>query len=582
MIKIHQGMDRDRYFVRGAFHRFFWPAMFSSFWLALAGVMDSVFVGNGIGAEGLSAISLGQPVYLFYNILSYGFSIGGSIHYAGRLAEGRAEEGNRLFLTILRFLLMLYIITVCLGLLFLPQLMMILGADPANVTARTYIRTQLIFVPIMFLQGPFYFFVNADNGPKTASLAMSISGMTDALFSYIFIVKMGLGVAGSVYSTVVGALIMLSITGWHVLSGRGALRIKRGRMEWGVLHGTAVTGFSTSLQYLFQFITMIAVNRLLMHMGGTIAVAAFDVVYNISLLCTAISEGTIFAVEPMLSSYRSERNLNNIRYTLDLSGRWTMLLSGIAVYFLFVYAETFSGLFGMRTGEELRYTASGIRIFSFSVLPAMLNIVFSGYYQALRQEWIAFLITVCRSFLLYLTAMMVCSRGGMDTFWYIFVMTEVLTLVIWIPAAWRRGGILQLGGIDVSKAKSVVIDSTSRDISEAAEILQKFCRAHGGSAKQAMYIGLTVEEICLLITERFPDLAGGIYIQITVVADEGEVTFFLRDNALAFNPMAENTDRIRLEEGEHLDLMGVKIVQKNAKEFYYRRYSGFNTLVIRL
>jgi len=106
--------------------------MFSSFWLALAGVMDSVFVGNGIGAEGLSAISLGQPVYLFYNILSYGFSIGGSIHYAGRLAEGRAEEGNRLFLTILRFLLMLYIITVCLGLLFLPQLMMSAEAAEAE------------------------------------------------------------------------------------------------------------------------------------------------------------------------------------------------------------------------------------------------------------------------------------------------------------------------------------------------------------------------------------------------------------------------------------------------------------------
>ena len=85
-------LKRSRYFVRGAFRRFYTPALLSSFWLAMAGVADSVFVGNGIGSSGLAAISLGAPIYLFYNILSYGFSIGGSIYFAGRLAEGREEE----------------------------------------------------------------------------------------------------------------------------------------------------------------------------------------------------------------------------------------------------------------------------------------------------------------------------------------------------------------------------------------------------------------------------------------------------------------------------------------------------------
>ena len=97
-----------------------------------------------------------------------------------------------------------------------------------------------------------------------------------------------------------------------------------------------------------------------------------------------------------------------------------------------------------------------------------------------------------------------------------------------------------------------------------------------------MYIGLTVEEICLAVTEHFAGLFGDIRIQITLVMDSAETTLYIRDNALEFNPMAENTDRISLEEGRHLDLVGLRIVQKNAKEFYYRRYSGFNTLVIRL
>ena len=66
------------------------------------------------------------------------------------------------------------------------------------------------------------------------------------------------------------------------------------------------------------------------------------------------------------------------------------------------------------------------------------------------------------------------------------------------------------------------------------------------------------------------------------VVEGDEVTLYLRDNAYEFNALAEDTEGISLEEGKQLELVGLRIVQKKAKEFYYRSYSGFNTLVIRL
>ena len=113
-------------------------------------------------------------------------------------------------------------------------------------------------------------------------------------------------------------------------------------------------------------------------------------------------------------------------------------------------------------------------------------------------------------------------------------------------------------------------------------ILAQFCEERGANAKQAMYIGLTVEEICCAIIERFRSKMGEIYSQVTVVVEGDEVTLYLRDNAYEFNALAEDTEGISLEEGKQLELVGLRIVQKKAKEFYYRRYSGFNTLVIRM
>ena len=584
MVKAQEQLHHERsaYFVRGAFRRFFVPALFSSFWLAVAGVVDSVFVGKGIGAGGLAAIGFGQPVYLFYNILSYGFSIGGSIHYASRLAEGREEEGNRIFHTILRLLLTVYVVTAALGLILLPQLMRLLGADPADELTRDYIRTQLIFVPVMFCQGPFYYFVNADNGPKTAALAMSVSGILDTIFSYVFIIRMGLGVRGSVYSTVVGAVVMLSMTGWHIIKKRGALRFGLAKPDGKIIGAAARTGFATSLQYLYQFITTILVNRLLVRLGGGVAVAAFDVVYNISLLCASITDGTNMATEPMLSSYRSERNLGNVRTTLSLALLWPGIISAAFAAVLALFAPQFAAIFGMRAGAGAAYTAAGIRIFSLSVLPAMVNVVLGGYYQSILREWLAYLITFLRSFVFYLLALAILARGGMGAFWYVFPASEILSLLVWIPAAVWRGGFLQLRGIDVSNAKSVVIDQSSQAISEVVEQIQAFCEERDAGPKQVMYIGLAIEEVCCAIVEHCKEHMGEIYIQVTVVVENGETTLFLRDNAFEYNPLGADTDADDLTAEEQAELLGVKIVQKTAKEFYYRRYSGFNTLVIRL
>ena len=97
-----------------------------------------------------------------------------------------------------------------------------------------------------------------------------------------------------------------------------------------------------------------------------------------------------------------------------------------------------------------------------------------------------------------------------------------------------------------------------------------------------MYIGLTIEEVCCVIVEHCKEQMGDIYIQVTVVVEGGDTALFLRDNAFAYNPLGTNTDADDLTAEEQAELLGVRIVQKSAKEFYYRRYSGFNTLVIRL
>ena len=87
---------QETVFVRKSFYRFFLPSLLSCLGIAAGGLADCIFVGNAIGSVGMTAISIGQPIYMLFNTISYSLSIGGSIHYANALSEGKEEEGRHM------------------------------------------------------------------------------------------------------------------------------------------------------------------------------------------------------------------------------------------------------------------------------------------------------------------------------------------------------------------------------------------------------------------------------------------------------------------------------------------------------
>ncbi len=101
--------------------------------------------------------------------------------------------------------------------------------------------------------------------------------------------------------------------------------------------------------------------------------------------------------------------------------------------------------------------------------------------------------------------------------------------------------------------------------------------------KQRMLATMTVEEIGMAILQRgFQGRTDG-YIQLTAIMQEnGLLELHLRDDATTFNPFSMDTRRASQDGDFDMDSMGVLVIKKRAKEFFYRRYQGFNTLIIRI
>ncbi len=93
---------------------------------------------------------------------------------------------------------------------------------------------------------------------------------------------------------------------------------------------------------------------------------------------------------------------------------------------------------------------------------------------------------------------------------------------------------------------------------------------------------MTVEELGMAILKHgFQGRTDG-YLQLTAIMDEGRAGAAPADDAHDLQSLCVRYFPRQPDEDFDMDGMGVLVIKKRAKEFFYRRYQGFNTLIIKI
>ena len=145
---------------------------------------------------------------------------------------------------------------------------------------------------------------------------------------------------------------------------------------------------------------------------------------------------------------------------------------------------------------------------------------------------------------------------------------------------------LQMSSLDETPIFHRMLQQDTKELSGLLEECEEFCAMQGASMQQTFFVTMALEEMSQAIFTHAQESArSDIYIQITLFQSEpGVFDLHIRDNAMAFDPFSLRTHRITETDNEEvaMDSMGVLMVKKKAKEFYYRHFQGFNTLLVRI
>lgn len=573
-------------FAGSMYRRLFVPSMVCAVGLALSDMADAIVVGRRMGETGLAAIGMSLPLYMVFNVCMHGLGIGGSARYAKLLSEGDREGALASFNRVLRAALALSVL-IALAVNLTPGLFLRLmgttGEDGALYAAtRDYVRIIALGAPLFFLNYILNYYLRNDGSARIASAGFLAGNVVDIALNVVFVVALGMETAGAALATLIGLAVSVACYMPALLSKRRILKIslRRPALGWRAAFELFRSGFSISSQYLWQMIFLLIANHTLMlHLGGQ-GVAVFDMIQNASYLVIYLYDAAAKALQPLASTFYGEKNLAAALRARTIALRSGLAVGLAAVGLIALFPQAVCAVFGLSQPDAMAMATRALRIYCLGASFAGISVILESYYQSVDEERSAFVIALLRGCVILIPATLLLGVFAPAQFWFVFPVSETLSLAGF--ALWKRFGRAPARSIDASRVYSRTIRSSTGDLGTLTQQIEDFCDRFAASARQKYFVTMAAEEISLaIIREGFAGCDDGA-IELTLIAlEDGEFELHIRDNATSFNPFSLHSDRVGQDQFD-ADAMGIMVVKQRAKYFFYRRYQGFNSLVVRI
>ena len=309
--------------IRKLLMRYAVPAIVAMTAASLYNMMDSIFIGHGVGSLGIAGLAVTFPFInlaaAFGSLVGVGASAVVSMKMGQKdLKSAEAVLGNVILMNIVIGSLFM---VVCL--IFLNPILYFFGASEATLPyARDYMKIILYGNIITHVYMGLNEVMRASGYPQRAMaatlFAVAINGVLNALF--IFVLDMG--IQGAALGTIVAQLLALTGVIFHFSSSKSFIRFKRGifHIKRHIIGAMLAIGLAPFLMNLCSCLVVLLINNGLKTLGGDMYVGAFGIINRISFLFFMIVMGFNQGMQPIVGynfgAKQYDRVIRTLKYTI--------------------------------------------------------------------------------------------------------------------------------------------------------------------------------------------------------------------------------------------------------------------------
>lgn len=428
--------DKQSVFLNSDINKLFYKYLINSVLGMLAVsfciLADTMFIGQGIGSDGLAALNICIPIFNLFNGLGLLFGMGGATALSISRGKGEIVESQRIFTKSIIIAILVGITLSTLGKIFTEKIGYILGANISNIyMVKEYLSGVLIFSFSYILAHTTSSFIRNDHNPRLAMIATVTSGLSNVILDYLLIFIFNMGIKGAGLATSIASLINLLILLTHFISKKCSLRFIKFKINVKDISRILFNGLPSFIVEISSGIVIFIFNLKLLNIVGNIGVSAYSIIANVSLVAAAIFTGISQAMQPIISVNYGANKIDRVK-RVRKKGMKTSIMVGLSFYIIgILFPQFIVGLFTSEKGQIVDITVNAIRYYFLAFIFMGINIVNGAYYQSMEHRILSNSISLSRGIILIIIGITILPVFlGVNGVWLSAVFAEVLTLII--------------------------------------------------------------------------------------------------------------------------------------------------------
>lgn len=400
---------------------------------SIYGVVDGLFVSNFAGKTAFSAVNFIMPFLMMLATIGFMFGAGGSALISKTMGEGDNARANRQFSLLVVVNFVLSAILAVFGIIFLEEVSMLLGASGQMLQDTvTYGRIIICALPLYSMQNAFQtFFITAEK--PHLGLAVTIgAGVTNMVLDGVLVGVLSLGIAGAAIATAisqcVGGLVPII---YFICPNKSLLRLGKPKWDFRALVKTTTNGASELLNNLSMNLVGMLYNVQLLRYAGEDGVGAYGVIMYVSFMFISVFIGYSIGSSPVVSYHYGAKNKVELKSLLKKSAVIVGALSLVMFILGEALAHPIAKVFVGYDQGLMEMTKRGFYVYSVAYLVMGYAIFASGFFTALNDGLTSGLISVLRTIVFQISAVLLLPLVmGLDGIWISVFVAEFLALMV--------------------------------------------------------------------------------------------------------------------------------------------------------
>ena len=409
------------------------PAIIAMTASSLYNMMDSMFIGHGIGSMALAGLSATFP---FMNLgAAFGAMVGAgaSTVVSVKLGQQDYDSANRAMGNVILLNVGIGFLFSVICLLFLDPILYFFGASDNTIGyARDYMVVILLGNIITHLYLGLNSVLRSSGHPREAMNVTLLTVALNFVFNYLFVFVIHWGIRGVALGTILAQIVGLAMVMRYFLKPTSVLQLKKEILRFSSkISGQILSiGLAPFCMNALACVVVTLINTGLKNYGGDLHVAAYGIDNRIVFFFVMMNMGFNQGMQPIAGynygAKKYDRVLEVFRYTMGCVVAFGTL-GWLACQFL---PEWIVSMFS--TDTDLNALSSyGLRILT-CLLPLIgFQMVCTNLYQSIGKAKIAIFLSTTRQLLFLIPFLLILpSYWGTDGIWYSLPMADGLSALV--------------------------------------------------------------------------------------------------------------------------------------------------------